>query len=68
MKQNLGFANFALASSMKHNRSLKNMENFDKAIDWSQVTDIAKNKFDGWFRQAAYNIARGLKILRVASA
>jgi hypothetical protein len=33
MKQNLGFADFALASSMKLNRSLKNMEKLDKAID-----------------------------------
>ena len=28
---------------------------------------IIKNKFDCWFRQAAYNISRGLKILRVAT-
>ena len=40
MKQNLGFADFALASSMKHNRSLKNMEKLDKAINWSRVDDI----------------------------
>jgi IS5 family transposase len=40
MKQNLGFADFALAGSMKHNRSLKNMEKLDKAIDWSRVESI----------------------------
>lgn len=28
---------------------------------------IVKNKFDGWYRQAAYNISRGLKILKVAT-
>ena len=26
-----------------------------------------KNKFDGWCRQAAYNIRKGLKILKVAT-
>jgi IS5 family transposase len=33
----------------------------------ARFTDIAKNKFDGWYRQTAYNIARGLKIIRVAT-
>ena len=33
----------------------------------NRVTDITKNKFDGWCRQAAYNISRALKILRVAT-
>ena len=33
----------------------------------ARFNDIAKNKFDGWYRQAAYNISRGLKILRVAT-
>jgi len=33
----------------------------------ARLTDIAKNKFDGWYRQAAYNIARGLKILQMAN-
>lgn len=37
MKQNLGFADLALASSAKHNRSLKNMEKLNNAIDWSRV-------------------------------
>ena len=45
MKQNLGFADFALASSMKHNRSLKNMEKLDKAIDWSRVDAILMNHY-----------------------
>ncbi len=33
----------------------------------ARFTDITKNKFDGWYRQAAFNISRGLKILRVAT-
>jgi len=45
MKQNLGFADFALASSMKHNRSLKNMEKLDNAIDWSRVDAILMNHY-----------------------
>ena len=45
MKQDLGFADFALASSMKHNRSLKNMEKLDKAIDWSRVDAILMNHY-----------------------
>ena len=35
MKHNLGFADLALSSSVKHNRSLKLMETLDAAIDWS---------------------------------
>jgi len=45
MKQNLGFADFALASSIKLNRSLKNMEKLDKAIDWSWVDAILMNHY-----------------------
>lgn len=33
----------------------------------ARFTDITKNKFDCWYRQAAYNISKGLKILRVAT-
>jgi len=45
----------------------------------ARFTDIAKNKFDVWYRQvypvkceaylsgAAFNISRGLKILRIAT-
>jgi hypothetical protein len=29
----------------------------------ARFTTIIKNQFDGWFRQAAFNIARGMKIL-----
>jgi IS5 family transposase len=33
----------------------------------ARFTDITKNKFDAWYRQAAFNISRGLKILRLAT-
>lgn len=33
----------------------------------ARFTSIAKNKFDGWCRQAAYNIRKGLKILKLAT-
>jgi transposase, IS5 family len=45
MKQNLGFADLALSSSMKHNRSLKLMETLDAAIDWSRVESILMNHY-----------------------
>jgi hypothetical protein len=32
MKKNLGFADFALAGSLKHKRSLKLMENLNSAL------------------------------------
>jgi hypothetical protein len=28
---------------------------------------IDKNKFDGWYRQAAYDIAKGIKIPKLAT-
>ena len=40
MKKNLGFADLALASSMKHNRSLKNMEKLNQSIDWNRINTI----------------------------
>ncbi len=33
----------------------------------ARFTNIVKNKFDCWYRQSAYNISRGLKILGVAT-
>jgi IS5 family transposase len=33
----------------------------------ARFTDIAKNNFDVWYRQAAFNISRGLKILKLAT-
>lgn len=38
MDNSLGFADLALASSLKHNRSLNLMNN--DAIDWSRVENI----------------------------
>ena len=151
MDDSLGFADLALKSSRKNNRSIKNMKKLEKAIDWSRIEsilqsahqtthrksadkgyagrpnrdflaenkiadgimrkdsttakltafeiernkkiskvryiveqyfgishlkdnakrarfpEIAKNKFDCWYRQAAYNISKGVKILRVAA-
>ncbi|PQP34943.1 hypothetical protein C6A37_05135 [Desulfobacteraceae bacterium SEEP-SAG9] len=32
----------------------------------ARFTNISKNKFDAWFRQAAFYISRGLKILKLA--
>jgi len=34
----------------------------------ARFTTIVKNNFDCWYRQAAYNIAKGLKILKVSTA
>ena len=33
----------------------------------ARFTNIVKNNLDCWYRQAVYNISRGLKILRVAT-
>ena len=40
MKQNLVFADLALASFIKHNPSLKNMEKLKQAIDWNPNNSI----------------------------
>lgn len=40
MDSSLGFADFALASSLKHNRSLKLMEKLDKSIEWPRIESI----------------------------
>lgn len=34
----------------------------------ARFTTLAKNKMDCWFRQAAYNISKGLKIKKVTTA
>jgi hypothetical protein len=41
----LTFAEIALKSSLKHNRSLKTMEKLDNAINWSRVEDVLKNHY-----------------------
>ncbi len=33
----------------------------------ARFTNIVKNRFDCWYRQTAYNISRGLKILGVVT-
>ena len=40
MNNSLGFADLALASSLKHNRSLKLMNTLNDAIVWSRVEHI----------------------------
>ena len=40
MDSSIGFADLALATSLKHNRSLKLMEKLNAAIDWSRVETI----------------------------
>ena len=39
------FADVALESSKKHNRSLKNMEKLNKSIDWNRVEDILMSHY-----------------------
>ena len=45
MNKSLSFADLTLASSLKHNRSLKNMEKMNKAIDWSRVETILMSHY-----------------------
>ena len=45
MDSSLGFADLALASSLKHNRSLKLMEKLNTAIDWSRVETILSSHY-----------------------
>jgi len=45
MKQNLGFADFVLACSAKHNRRLKNIEKFNKTVYWSRIDAILINYY-----------------------
>ncbi len=45
MDPNIGFADLALASSLKHNRSLKLMQNLNASIDWSSIEAILMNNY-----------------------
>ncbi len=45
MDQSLGFADLALKSSLKHNRSLKTMEKLNKVINWSRIESILMNHY-----------------------
>ena len=45
MSENISFADLALASSLEHNRSLKNMERMGKVVDWSRVETILMSHY-----------------------
>ena len=45
MKKNLGFADFALAGSLKHNSSLKLMENLNTALNWDRIESILMSHY-----------------------
>jgi IS5 family transposase len=45
MHNSIGFADLALESSRKNNRSLKNMKKLDKSIDWSRIDTILKSHY-----------------------
>ena len=45
MKKNLGFADFALSSSLKHNRSLKLMDKISNSLDWSRIDSVLMNHY-----------------------
>jgi IS5 family transposase len=45
MDDSLDFADFVLANSLKHNRSITLMEKIDKAINWSRVESILLNHY-----------------------
>jgi IS5 family transposase len=45
MDQSLGFADLALKSSLKHNRSLKTMEKLNNAINWPRIESILMNHY-----------------------
>ena len=45
MDTSLGFADLALESSRKKNRSINNMKKLEKAIDWSRIESILMNHY-----------------------
>ena len=45
MDNSLGFADLALASSLKHNRSLKLMKKLDNAIEWPRIESILMSHY-----------------------
>jgi IS5 family transposase len=49
MDNSLNFADFVLANSLKHNRSLVLMENIDNAINWSRVESILMSHYSVGF-------------------
>jgi len=45
MKKNLGFADFALANSLKHNRSLKLMDKLNSSLNWDRIESILMSHY-----------------------
>jgi len=45
MKNNLGFADFALAKSMKHNRSLKLMDKLNSSLNWDRIQSVLMSHY-----------------------
>ncbi|MEE4605188.1 MAG: transposase [Desulfobacteraceae bacterium] len=45
MKKDLGFADFALSSSLKHNRSLKLVENLNSALNWDRTESVLMSHY-----------------------
>ena len=45
MKKNFGFADFAFASSLKHNRSLKLMDKTFRSMDWDRINAVLMSHY-----------------------
>ena len=45
MKKNLGFADFAMAKSMKHNRSLKLMDKLNTSLNWDKIQSVLMSHY-----------------------
>ena len=45
MKKNLGFADFALANSFKHNRSLKLMDKLNSSLNWDRIESVLMSHY-----------------------
>ena len=45
MKKNLGFADFALANSLKHNRSLKLMDKLNSSLNWDRIQSVLMSHY-----------------------
>ena len=56
--RHLGFADLALASSLKYNRSLKLMDKLNKTIDWTRVNQILMSHYTIGTREG-HRVRRG---------
>ena len=45
MKKNLGFADLALANSLKHNRSLKLMDKLNSSFNWDRIESVLMSHY-----------------------